>query len=278
MIEVRNVRKVYPNGHEALKDVSFSVADGQMVAVIGRSGAGKSTLLRCLNGIIPVTSGQIAINDVGMTEAGPRELRVMRRRIGFVYQEFSGVGRSTAFRNVISGRLGQMNPWASAFGIFPKADREIALASLDRVQLLTKAAQRADRLSGGEKQRVSIARALAQEPWVLLADEPVASLDPELGHEVMSFLRKAATEEGIPVLVNIHDVVMAKEFVDRLIGIADGHVVFDGPPAELTADIQRLIYRRVLMAGETATPVPVANLKLRAPNTMEATVGDFHHE
>lgn len=277
MIEIRNVRQVYPNGHEALKDISFSVADGQMVAVIGRSGAGKSTLLRCINGITPVTSGQIAINNVGMTEAGPRELRMMRRRIGFVYQEFSGVGRSTAFRNVISGRLGQMNPWASAFGMFPKHDREIALAALDRVQLLTKAAQRADRLSGGEKQRVSIARALAQEPWVLLADEPVASLDPDLGHEVMGFLRKAATEEGIPVLVNIHDVVMAKEFVDRMIGIADGRVVFDGPPAALTADIQRLIYRRVLMEGESAAPVAASAPMLSMPHPREAAVGDFLH-
>jgi len=277
VIEVRNVRKVYPNGHEALKDISFTVPDGQMVGIIGRSGAGKSTLLRCLNGIIPVTSGQIAINDVGMTEAGPRELRVMRRHIGFVYQEFSGVGRSTAFRNVISGRLGQMNAWASAFGLFPKHDREIALTCLDRVQLLSKAGDRADRLSGGEKQRVSIARALAQEPWVILADEPVASLDPELGHEVMSFLRKAATEEGIPVLVNIHDVVMAKEFVDRMLGIAAGEVLFDGTPQELTADIQRAVYRRPPRTDGVVMPEAATAPILTVPNPKEAEVGDFLH-
>lgn len=254
MIEVREVRKVYPNGHEALKDISFSIPKGQMVAIIGRSGAGKSTLLRCLNGLLPVTSGRITINDVGVTEVSAKERMVLRRRVGFVYQEYNLVERSTAFRNVISGRLGQMSPWSSAFGLFPRQDREIALACLDRVQLLHKATQRADRLSGGEKQRVSLARALAQEPWVILADEPVASLDPELAHEVMGFLRKAATEEGIPVLINIHDVELAKEYTDRMIGIAEGQVEFDGTPAQLTPAIQRAIYRRdprsIVGAGE----------------------------
>jgi phosphonate transport system ATP-binding protein len=215
-----------------------------MVAVIGRSGAGKSTLLRCLNGLLPVTSGKIAINDVGVTEATPNARMLMRRRIGFVYQEYNLVDRSTAFRNVISGRLGQMSPWLSSLGIFPRADRELALACLDRVQLLHKAGQRSDRLSGGEKQRVSIARALAQEPWVILADEPVASLDPELAHEVMGFLRKVATEGGIPVLVNIHDVALAKEYTDRMIGIADGLIAFDGTPEQLTPEAQRRVYRR----------------------------------
>lgn len=277
MIEVRNVRKVYPNGHEALKDISFTVPEGQMVAIIGRSGAGKSTLLRCLNGIIPVTSGKIAINDVGITEAGPRERRMMRRRIGFVYQEFSLVERSTAFRNVLSGRLGQMQPWRSAFGFFPRVDRELALTALDRVQLLPKAAQRADRLSGGEKQRVSIARALAQEPWLLLADEPVASLDPELAHEVMSFLRKAADEEGIPVLVNIHDVVLAKEYADRMIGIAEGTVEFDGPPSQLTPDIQHRIYRRDPRTIATATAKPAARDVSVPAIPKEISVGDAVH-
>lgn len=280
MIEVRNVRKVYPNGHEALKDISFQVPDGQMVGIIGRSGAGKSTLLRCLNGIIPVTSGQIAINDVGITEASPNELRRMRRKIGFVYQEFSGVMRSSAFRNVISGRLGQMNPWASAIGIFPKNDRQIALSALDRVQLFDKAAQRSDKLSGGEKQRVSIARALAQEPWLILADEPVASLDPELGHEVMTFLRKAATEEGIPVLVNIHDVVMAKEFVDRMIGIALGEVVFDGLPSELTIEAQARVYRRdprTIAATMPADTPREGDTVAAIPGSKEASVGDAVH-
>ncbi len=273
MIEVRHLRKTYPNGHEALKDVSFTVPAGQMVAIIGRSGAGKSTLLRCLNGIIPVTGGQIAIRNIGITEATPCERMIARRRIGFVYQEYNLVERSTAFRNVLSGRLGQMPPWLSAFGILPRADRERALTCLDRVQLLHKAGQRADHLSGGEKQRVSIARALAQEPWVILADEPVASLDPTLAHEVMSFLRKAATEDGIPILVNIHDVALAQEYADRMIGIAEGLVEFDGAPMDLTPEIQRKIYRR-----DEASRVVTSGASARAPIgamlPREITVGD----
>jgi phosphonate transport system ATP-binding protein len=275
MIEVRDVRKVYPNGHEALKSISFTIPKGQMVAIIGRSGAGKSTLLRCLNGLLPVTSGTIRINDVGVTEASARERMILRRRVGFVYQEYNLVERSTAFRNAISGRLGQMSPWASALGLFPRRDREIALDCLDRVQLLHKAAQRADRLSGGEKQRVSLARALAQEPWLILADEPVASLDPELAHEVMGFLRKAATEEGIPVLINIHDVELAKEYTDRMIGIAEGLVEFDGAPAQLTPAIQRAIYRRDQRSIVGARPAPEGRPAAALPPFgKEASIGD----
>ena len=275
MIEVRGLRKTYPNGHEALKNISFSVPKGQMVAIIGRSGAGKSTLLRCLNGLLPVSGGQIAVNGIGITEVAEGERRALRRRIGFVYQEYNLVERSTVFRNAISGRLGQMPPWSSAFGLFPRRDREVALHCLDRVQLLHKAAQRADRLSGGEKQRVSLARALAQEPWIILADEPVASLDPELAREVMGFLREAATEEGLPVLVNIHDVELAKEYVDRLIGIAEGLIEFEGTPAQLTADIQRAIYRRdrhSLVGNAQGQQVPT----LPHP-PKEALVGDAVH-
>ncbi len=243
-IEVHELRKVFPNGHEALKNISFNVAPGEMVAIIGRSGAGKSTLLRCLNGILPATSGRIAINGLDLTSATVQERSQLRRRIGFVYQDYNLVERSQVFRNVISGRLGQMSPLRSVLGLFPQADRLIALECLDRVQLLHKADQRADRLSGGEKQRVSIARALAQQPWLILADEPVASLDPELSHEVMGFLRKAATDHGLPVLVNIHDVVLAQEYADRMLGIAEGQIEFDGRPEALTQDVLRRIYRR----------------------------------
>lgn len=273
IISVQGVRKVYPNGHEALKDISFEVPRGQVLAIIGRSGAGKSTLLRCLNGIIPATGGQISVNGVDMVGSSPRQRLLARRRIGFVYQEYNLVERSTAFRNVISGRLGQMSPWLSAFGLFPRADRELALACLDRVQLLEKALQRADRLSGGEKQRVSLARALAQEPWVILADEPVASLDPELAHEVMGFLRKAATDEGIPILINIHDVALAKEYADRMIGITEGVIAFDGPPTALTPEVQRRVYRRDPRSLPAAPPAPGARPTIPTL-PQEASYGD----
>lgn len=243
-VEVRTLRKVFPNGHEALKNISFSVSRNEMVSIIGRSGAGKSTLLRCLNGLLPATSGTIVINDLDVTTATAPQQMLLRRRIGFVYQEFNLVERSKAFRNVIAGRLGQMSRLRSVLGLYPKADRLIALACLDRVQLLHKAEQRADRLSGGEKQRVALARALAQEPWLILADEPVASLDPELAREVMGFLRKAATDEGVPVLVNIHDVVLAQEYSDRIIGIAEGLIEYDGRPEGLAPEVLRRIYRR----------------------------------
>jgi phosphonate transport system ATP-binding protein len=257
-VEVRALRKVFPNGHEALKDISFAVSRGEVVSIIGRSGAGKSTLLRCLNGLLPATSGTIVINGLDVTAATSPQQMLLRRRIGFVYQEFNLVERSKAFRNVIAGRLGQMSPLRSVLGLYPKADRLIALTCLDRVQLLHKAGQRADRLSGGEKQRVALARALAQEPWLILADEPVASLDPELAREVMSFLRKAATEEGVPVLVNIHDVALAREYSDRVIGIAEGLIEYDGQPEGLTPEVLRRIYRRdprtLVVAPSAAQP------------------------
>jgi phosphonate transport system ATP-binding protein len=271
MIEVRELRKVFPNGHEALKNISFSVPAGQVVAIIGRSGAGKSTLLRCLNGILPVTSGTIVIRDVDITAAPPQQRMLLRRRIGFVYQDYNLVERSRVFRNVISGRLGQMSPLLSVLGIYPRADRVAALTCLDRVQLLHKADQRADRLSGGEKQRVAIARALAQDPWLILADEPVASLDPELAREVLDFLRRAAVEAGLPVLVNIHDVALAQEYSDRVIGIAEGLVEFDGPPSLLTQEVLRRVYRRdprtLVAALGTAVPGGV--------RSHEVALGDF---
>jgi phosphonate transport system ATP-binding protein len=212
------------------------------------------------------------INDLDLTTATPTQRRDLRRRIGFVYQEYNLVERSTAFRNAISGRLGQMSTWRSIIGNFPTHDRLIALNALDRVQLLHKASQRADRLSGGEKQRVSIARALSQEPWMILADEPVASLDPELSHEVMGFLRRAAHEEGVPVLVNIHDVALAQEFSDRIIGIAEGTIEYDGVPEGLTQEVLRRVYRRdprTLVLASGAAEAASGQL------SQEVSLGDF---
>jgi phosphonate transport system ATP-binding protein len=243
MIDVRGLRKVFPNGHVALEDVSLSVNDGELVCVIGRSGAGKSTLLRCLNGAIEATAGTVSVDGVEVSRASAEERRRLRRRIGFIYQELNLVDRLSVLRNVLVGRLGHAHPLASCLGLFTRADRELALYNLDRVSLLDRAGQRADTLSGGEKQRVAIARALTQEPLVLLADEPVASLDRELSRGVMDDLHRVAKDEGVPTLVNIHDVNLARRYADRVVGIARGVIVFDGRPADLDDAILDRIYR-----------------------------------
>jgi phosphonate transport system ATP-binding protein len=253
MIVVQSLRKVFPNGHVALDDVSFTVQSGEVVCVVGRSGAGKSTLLRCLNGMLAATAGRVTIDDLEVTGASEAEQRRLRRRIGFVYQEFNLVERLSVLRNVLVGRLGHTSALGSCLGLFSRADRELALYNLDRVHLLDRAGQRADSLSGGEKQRVAIARALTQEPLVLLADEPVASLDRELSRGVMDDLHRVARDEGVPTVVNIHDVQLARAYADRIIGIARGVIVFEGRPADLDDAALDRIYR---------TPAP------------EETVGD----
>jgi phosphonate transport system ATP-binding protein len=243
MIVAQSLRKVFPNGHVALEDVSLSVSQGEIVCVVGRSGAGKSTLLRCLNGTLDVTAGRVTVDDVEITQASEHERRRLRRRIGFVYQEFNLVERLSVLRNVLVGRLGHASSLATCCGLFSRADRELALFNLDRVHLLDRAGQRADSLSGGEKQRVAIARALTQEPLVLLADEPVASLDRELARGVMDDLRRVARDEGVPTVVNIHDVQLARAYADRIVGIAQGVIVFDGSPSELDEAARNRIYR-----------------------------------
>jgi phosphonate transport system ATP-binding protein len=243
MLEVQSLQVVYPNGNEALRSISFSANKGELVGVIGRSGAGKSTLLRCINGMQKPTDGKIILDGVDLTSMSEAELRVARREIGFIWQEYNLVERLPAITNVLTGRLGHNNGFASILGYFDRSHREIALRSLERVGLLHRAKLRADRLSGGEKQRVSIARAISQEPKILLADEPVASLDPELSVQVLSDLARVAREVGVLTLINIHQVELAQEFCDRLIGIARGKIVFDGPPRDLNIGILDAIYR-----------------------------------
>jgi phosphonate transport system ATP-binding protein len=243
MLQVSNVRVVYPNGHEALKSVTFSAAKGEIVAIVGRSGAGKSTLLRCINGLQRPTNGTIVVDGDIVTNMTNRQLVDLRRHIGFVWQEFNLVYRSTAMRNVLVGRLGYSRNFGSLLGIFPRAEREIALHSLMRVNLTQKARERADRLSGGEKQRVAIARALSQQPKLILADEPVASLDPELAYQVLNDLSRVTREDGLLTLINIHQLDLARAFADRVIGIAQGMIVYDGTPAGLTKEIEDRIYR-----------------------------------
>ncbi len=243
MLEVNAVRVVYPNGTEALKSVSLSIQQNEVVAIIGRSGAGKSTLLRAINGMQAVTSGSIRLDGAEVTTMSRSELRQLWRQVGFIWQEYNLVGRLPAMMNVLTGRLGYSRSLASTLGYFSQAHRQVAIRSLERVNMLHRAKYRADRLSGGEKQRVNIARAIAQQPKLLLADEPVASLDPELKWTVMEDLARVARQEGVPTLINIHEVDLAKSFADRLVGIAQGVVVFDGPPEALDEKTMDAIYR-----------------------------------
>jgi phosphonate transport system ATP-binding protein len=243
MLKIRNVRVVYPNGTEALKSVSLTVQKNEIVAIIGRSGAGKSTLLRAINGMQPVTSGTVELDGQEITKMSKKELRELWCRVGFIWQEYNLVERLTANMNVLTGRLGYNQGFGSLLGYFNREHREVSMRSLERVNMLHRAKFRADRLSGGEKQRVNIARAIAQEPKLLLADEPVASLDPELSWNVMGDLARVAREEGVPTLINIHEVELARAFADRMVGIAQGVVVFDGPPSELDDNAMDRIYR-----------------------------------
>jgi phosphonate transport system ATP-binding protein len=243
MLAIRDLAMVYPNGLRALNSVSFQIERGEIVALIGRSGAGKSTLLRCINGLQRPTAGSIHFGEQEITRLEERELEQIRSRIGFIWQEYNLVERLPVLTNVLTGRLGHHKGFSSFIGYFERNHREIALRNLERVNLLTHATQRADRLSGGEKQRVAIARAMSQEPHMLLADEPVASLDPELAWQVLSDLARVAREDQVLTVISIHQVELAKAFADRIIGIARGNVVFDGSPAQLDQATLDLVYR-----------------------------------
>ena len=255
MLEVLDINMVYPNGYEALKKVSFATSRGEIVGLIGKSGSGKSTLLRCIDGLQRPTEGRVLLDGVDLTLLDGAELRAARRKIGFIWQEFNVVGRLSALDNVLCGRLGYSSGIGSLLKLFSHHDREIAVRSLERVSLLPRAQQRADRLSGGEKQRVSIARALSQEPHVILADEPVASLDPELSWQIMSLLARCTREEGVPTVIAIHAVDLARAFADRVVGIADGEIVFDGRPEALNDRVLDRVYRSAPREMEPAEPV-----------------------
>lgn len=254
MLEVRDLQLVYPNGYEALRSITLSVAPGEIAAIVGRSGAGKSTLLRCINGLERATAGSITVSGTEVTRLPARELAALRRRIGFVWQEYNLVDRLSVMQNVLTGRLGHSGGPASLLFHFGGADRALAVRALERVNMLHRARQRADRLSGGEKQRVAIARAIAQEPRVILADEPVASLDPELSIQVMELLARVAREEGVPALINLHAVDLAKAYCNRIVGIARGVVVFDGPPNALNDAALDAIYRFDAVEAVSTSP------------------------
>jgi phosphonate transport system ATP-binding protein len=240
MLKIENLTKVYPNGTQALHNVSFEVADGEFLAVIGLSGSGKSTLLRCINRLIEPTSGKIYWNGEDITAAS--DLRKIRRQIGMVFQQFNLVKRSSVLTNVMSGRLGYVNTIPSLLGIFSAEDRALAISSLDQVGLSEKAHVRADSLSGGQQQRVGIARALMQEPKLILADEPVASLDPVLAHTILKYLEQLNKERGITVLCSLHFLDLVHRYATRAIALKDGELVFEGLPKEIDDAQFKAIY------------------------------------
>jgi len=234
MLKIQNLTKIYPGTNfKALDDVSFDLEKGQFLAVIGLSGSGKSTLLRCINRLVEPTSGQILLDGQDITAANTEELRRIRRRIGMVFQHFNLVHRSSVLTNVLAGRLGYINPAWSLINRFPRADIEKAKKQMERVGIGEKIDQRADALSGGQQQRVGIARALMQDPEIILADEPVASLDPVLAHSIMQYLEKINREDGVTVICSLHFLDLVHRYANRAIALNAGQVVFDGTPKEI---------------------------------------------
>jgi len=242
MLKVENLKKVYPNGTIALKGISFEVADGEFLAVIGLSGSGKSTLLRCINRLIEPTSGKISWDGVDVTAASGTEIRKIRRQIGMIFQQFNLVKRSSVFMNVLSGRLGYLNTFQSLFQLIPSTDRARIIANLEQVGLADKVSVRADSLSGGQQQRVGIARALMQDPKLILADEPVASLDPVLAHSILKYLETLNKERGITVLCSLHFLDLVHRYATRAIALKDGELVFQGLPNEIDDAQFKAIY------------------------------------
>ena len=253
MLRIQNVTKTYPNGTQALKNVSFDVKEGEFLVVIGLSGSGKSTLLRCINRLIDPTAGKIFWDNTDITAASPSELRNIRRKIGMVFQQFNLVKRSSVMANVLSGRLGYVNPWLSLIGVWPDEEKKKALKSLERVGIADKAYNRADALSGGQQQRVGIARALMQDPKLILADEPVASLDPVLSHSILQYLEQL-NKEGITVICSLHFLDLVHRYATRVVALKDGVKVFEGSAQEIDRAKFKEIY------GEEAQEVRAASL------------------
>ncbi|MBT3909598.1 MAG: phosphonate ABC transporter ATP-binding protein [Rhodospirillaceae bacterium] len=242
MLRLDKLTKQYKTGDLALKDIVLEIPDGQVMALIGPSGAGKSTLIRCVNRLVEPTSGKISLNDLELTTLSQGQLRKARRRMGMIFQEYALVERLTVMENVLSGRLGYVGFWRSYFRKFPQSDIDEAFRLLERVGLDHMANKRADELSGGQRQRVGICRALIQNPELLLVDEPTASLDPKTSRQIMRLIRELCHERKLSAIINIHDVLLAQMFSERIVGLQLGEIVYDGPPDGMSPDVLTQIY------------------------------------
>ncbi|KAA0013129.1 phosphonate ABC transporter ATP-binding protein [Billgrantia pellis] len=242
MLTLSNLCKRYPTGDLALTDIDLTLPRGQVLALIGPSGAGKSTLIRCVNRLVEPTSGSVTLGGVELTRLSGRRLREARRAMAMIFQEYALVDRLTVMENVLSGRLGYVGFWRSFLRRYPQEVVAEAFHLLERVGLPHAIDKRADALSGGQRQRVGIARALLQRPELLLVDEPTASLDPKTSRQIMRLIRELCAEHELAAIINIHDVLLARQFADRIVGLRAGRIVFDGRPEELDADILTTIY------------------------------------
>jgi phosphonate transport system ATP-binding protein len=244
MLELQQVSKTFPGGVRAMEGVSLEVKPGEFVVIVGESGAGKSTLLRTINGLVRPDSGRVLVGGRNVAAMKGAELRRVRRGIGLIFQDFNLVERSMVLTNVLTGRLGYHPTWKTMLGMFPQEDVALARGALERISLADKTYSKAGDLSGGQKQRVSIARVLVQQPHLILADEPVASLDPPTAHDIMEWFRRINRQEGITVIVNLHDIHLASQYGDRLVGMRSGRIVHDGPVASVNEDTFTRIYGR----------------------------------
>ncbi|MFQ3790347.1 phosphonate ABC transporter ATP-binding protein [Halomonas sp. A29] len=242
MLTLSSVYKRYPTGDHALTDIDLALPRGQVLALIGPSGAGKSTLIRCVNRLVEPTSGSITLDGVELTRLSGRRLREARRSMAMIFQEYALVDRLTVMENVLSGRLGYVGFWRSFLRRYPQEVVAEAFHLLERVGLPHAIDKRADALSGGQRQRVGIARALLQRPELLLVDEPTASLDPKTSRQIMRLIRELCAEHELAAIINIHDVALARQFADRIVGLRAGRIVFDGRPEELDAETLTTIY------------------------------------
>ncbi len=270
MIQFSDASVTYPGGVSAMRGLDLTINQGEFVVIVGLSGAGKSTLVRAVNGLVPLTGGSLQVETADgqggrrthqVVGLSGRDLRDLRAEVGMIFQGFNLVKRTSVLNNVLMGRLHRVATWRTLLGMYPKADVEIAMQALERVEIVDKAYVRAANLSGGQQQRVGIARALAQEPSIILADEPVASLDPPTSHAVMRYLQQINRELGITTIVNLHFLDLATAYADRIVGLRDGELVFDGPGSEADEHVFRDIYGRSLTAedvlGADDAPTPV---------------------